>query len=807
MANEFVMEAVRLTNRESVEAVLQEMTLDEKLYMLTGGSGFGTCAVPRLGIPAAMMVDSAAGVNLAQYCGDLYSRVQIREGRPFKSLAGVTNTETMGALLTALSEGKEPEGELKQCYREIQEEQAKISDKFEFPTCFPTGMLLGSTWSEEAVEACGAAVGNEANSLGVNVLLGSPDANIQRDPRGGRVFECYTEDPCLMSCLAPAMVRGVQSAGVFANAKHYAANNQETARLSVDENVSERALREIYLPGFRACVEDGGLKSMMCGYNRINGVGCSMNHWLIHDVLRNEWGFDGAVMSDWGGVYDQVEAVRAGNDLDMPGVRDMEPVRQAVMDGSLAMEDVDTCVRNVLNFIVDNPSFHTPRPPMNREKSREAAYNAAAEGFVLLKNNGVLPMKKDCRIALFGAGSQEFIMTSRQSSRVFSYKKPRLGQELSERCGAQNIIEGAVLPGTDYVILTLQSEGTEGRDRRDMLVDAEQHKMLMQGFNAAKEAGVPAILLLNIAAPVDIRDYLELADAILAVYYPGIEGARALADVLFGDISPSGHLSITYPKRVEDCPAYGFFPGLNHLALYNEDIYVGYRYYDLRDVEPLFPFGYGLSYTQFKLSNLYVDSACVDQDVQKDFRMYVDVENCGAFDGRAVVQVYLRHASETLVRPLRELKSFQKVFLKKGEKRTLEFRISVVQMAAFDPRFKCWVTERGIYSLEVGWDSRDLPLHTDVQITGSTIYDYGKYTPIRQIMADDAAYGILKDTFAPFGVKHADFADCLKYFPDKELGVVVDELIINKLLKREDEALSTAICRLFAKLKDLQPPV
>ena len=264
---------VQLNGPDSVEAVLKELTLEEKLYLLTGGSGFGTCAVERLGIPAAMMVDSAAGINLAQYFGDLYSRIQIREGKPFKSLAGVTNTEETGAMITAISEGRELEGEAAERYQKICKERRKITDVDELPTCFPTGMLLGSTWNPETVEQCGRAVGREARCFGVNILMGSPDANIQRDPRGGRVFECYTEDPCVMSTLAPAMVRGVQSEGVFANAKHFAANNQETARLKINETISERALREIYFPGFRACVEQSGLKTIMCAYNHINGVG------------------------------------------------------------------------------------------------------------------------------------------------------------------------------------------------------------------------------------------------------------------------------------------------------------------------------------------------------------------------------------------------------------------------------------------------------------------------------------------------------------------------------------------------------
>lgn len=798
-------EGIKLTDRASVERVLKEMTLDEKLYMLTGGSGFGTCAVPRLGIPAAMMVDSAAGVNLAQYFGDLYSRYQIREGLPFKSLAGVTNTEEMGAILTAISEGRELKGEMALTYQKIQKEQHQIAGTAQLPTCFPTGMLMGSTWNPEVIEACGRALGREADSLGVNVLLGSPDVNIQRDPRGGRVFECYTEDPCLMSELTPAMVRGVQSQGIFANAKHFAANNQETARLNIDENISERALREVYLPGFRACVEKGGLKSVMCAYNRINGVGCSMNRWLIHDVLRGEWKFDGVVMSDWGGVYDQVEAVRAGNDLDMPGVRDMEPVRKALESGELTMEEVDFCVRNILNFLVDNPSFRRKqRPEMDRAAACECAYQAALEGFVLLKNDGVLPLRAPGRVALFGEGSRQFLITSRQSSRVFTYKYPRLMEELANRLGAENVSFDCIEAGTDCVILTLQSEGTEGRDRPDLCVDAQQHEALMRGFLEARHRKIPCVLLLNIAAPLDITAYLEWADAIVAVYYPGVEGARALADILLGRAVPSGHLSMTYPRRIEDLPAYGFFPGSNYQALYNEDIFVGYRYYDLKKIEPLFPFGYGLSYTSFEMCNLRLSVDCLNQDVQQDFTVWVDVKNTGDWDAKATVQIYLSHASVTLPRPVRELKAFQKVFLKRGESKTLAFQMHVDQIKAYDPRFAQWVAERGVYTFEAGWDSRNLPLAVQMRVSGHTIYDFGTHTPIHTIMDCEAAYRVLLSHFEPFGVQHGDFADCLKYFPDKELGNVIRELIVNKQLSADTPGLRHAIESVYRALEEIQ---
>lgn len=748
---------VKLTDLDSIETVLQEMTLDEKLYMLTGGSGFGTKGISRLGIPAMMMVDSASGVNLAQYYGDLYSRVQIREGLPFKSLAGVTNTEEMGTILTAKLEGRMLEGDLAEKYKKIMSEKRKLTDVDDWPTCFPTGMLMASTWNPEVVEECGYALGREADSLGVNVLMGTPDANIQRDPRGGRVFECYTEDPCLMSQMTPAMVRGVQRAGVFANAKHFAANNQETARQSVDENISERALREIYLPGFRACVELGGLKTMMGAYNYINGVGCSMNRWLNTEVLRDEWGFDGFVMSDWGGVYDQVQAIHAGNDLDMPGIRNMQPVKDAIETGALSIDEVDTCVRRILKSITENPSFkHTVRPRMDRELSSNAAYDAATEGMVLLKNTGVLPLKPNIHAALYGEGSREFMITSRQSSRVFTDRRPRLLDELLRQLGTDHVCFGSIGEETDVVLLTLQSEGTEGRDRRDLMVDDAQRAMLEEGFSAAYERCIPAVLILNIAAPVDIRDYVDRADAILSVFYPGSEGARALADILFGKVSPSGHLSLTYPHRLEDCPAYGFFPGTNHLALYNEDIYVGYRYYDMKDVAPLYPFGYGLSYTEFELSNARLDQQELNQDRERSLKLFVDVKNVGDMAGKTVVQVYLNHRSDVLPRPVRELKAFRKLMLKPGEIQTVEFEFKVEQLASYDPRFRRWIAEAGLYTFEVGFHSRNLLLSAQLQLSGHTPYDMGSFTSIRQIMAKPEAYRILLDAFAPFNVTVRD---------------------------------------------------
>ena len=392
-------------------------------------------------------------------------------------------------MITAISEGRELEGEAAERYQKICKERRKITDVDELPTCFPTGMLLGSTWNPETVEQCGRAVGREAHCFGVNILMGSPDANIQRDPRGGtRIRVLYGRSMCDEYARPCNGARGPER-GRLCQRKHFAANNQETARLKINETISERALREIYFPGFRACVEQSGLKTIMCAYNHINGVGCSMNRWLLRDVLRGEWGFKGMVMSDWGGVYDQVQAVRAGNDLDMPGVRDMAPVREALENGQLSMEEVDFCVRNILTSLAENPSLQEPsRKKLDKCFSAEAAYHAAVEGFVLLKNDGALPLREPCKLALFGEGCKQFITTSRQSSRVFSYKQPRLLEELETRLGKDNVRFEELPTHADAVLITVQSLGTEGKDRPDLQIDAEQRAMLERGLDAARRA-------------------------------------------------------------------------------------------------------------------------------------------------------------------------------------------------------------------------------------------------------------------------------------------------------------------------------
>ena len=330
--------ATKLTDFGSIEAIITEMTLEEKARLVTGGSPFATCAIERFGIPSVRLLDGCTGVNLVQYYGDLLTRLRMSSQSGVEiGMFGTISSGTIKRILIKLDKGQKLTEKEQTIYDTACAEMRKIVPQPQAPGAFPTGMLLGATWNREAVHQCASAVGREMDAYHVDVVLGTPNVNLHRDPLNGRVFEGYSEDPCLTAQLAPEFVKGVQEEGPLANVKHFAANNQETCRHSINVRIGERALRELYFPGFRACVQEGKVRSVMSAYNKINGESCAMNHWLLTDVLRKDWGFDGFVVSDWGAAYDQVKALCAGNDLDQPGPRSIQPILDAVGSGVLPL--------------------------------------------------------------------------------------------------------------------------------------------------------------------------------------------------------------------------------------------------------------------------------------------------------------------------------------------------------------------------------------------------------------------------------------------------------------------------------------
>lgn len=736
--------AVKLTDRASIPAVLAAMTLEEKATLVTGATSFGTAPIERLGIPAALFIDAGGGVNLRQYLANLLSQGQLQQpGGP----SG--NMESLSQLVYIMDHLEERDA--------LSPEERELLDRFlaylqelvpcgDLPSCFPVNSLLASTFDPDVVLRCARQVGQEASAFGVDMLLGTPCINIQRDPRGGRGFEGYSEDPYLVSRLAPNYARGVQEQGVLADVKHFAANNQETERQSIDERISERTLREIYLPAFRACVQEGGVKNVMTAYNYINGQACAHNRWLLEDVLRGEWGFTGFVVSDWGGVYDQVAALQAGNDLCMPGPRDISPILRAVEDGVLPLERLDASVQRILEALVEMPVMRGRKArDIDSKAARQVAYDAAAEGIILLKNNGVLPLAPTARVALYGHWNRRFLESGIGSGRVHTNKTSSLRDCVASIAGADHVLENEADDATDVIIVTVAAHGQEGADRESLSLDAPERAVLEQAKADAQRFGCRLVVLLNVAGPVELEDDLPRLDAVVCLYFPGQEGAHATADLLYGKINPSGKLAQTFPRHLYDVPAYYNFPGENKAVAYGEGIFVGYRHYDARHIEPLFPFGFGLSYTTFALSDPALRSETFRFDRDPWVEVSVTLRNTGTRRGKEVVQLYVSDEQSTLQRPLRELKGFAKVELAPGEARRITLRLTAEDLSFYDEQLGRWVLEPGWFTLYLGTSSRDLPLRLRLRADGPNPYAYGPGSQFAPMARDPRARAVILD--------------------------------------------------------------
>lgn len=547
------------------------------------------------------------------------------------------------------------------------------------------------------VKLCGNAVAKEMDVYQVDMVLGSPNVNIHRDPLNGRVFEGYSEDPCLVAKLAPEFVKGIQEEGLIANVKHYAANNQETQRQNINETIPVRALYEIYFPGFEACVREGKVKSLMDAYNKVNGTACAMNKWLLTEVLREEWGFEGLVVSDWGAVYDQVKGIAAGNDLDMPGPRDVKPIVDAVENGTLSMEDLNRAVTKMLEMLLDMPVMKGRRTSViDREYSRRVAHDCAAEGFVLLKNqDGLLPLSDQVNISFMGERCKKFLESGGGSAMVYTDQSTSLLDVMAEKIGSEHVSFGKITPKEDVVVIAVSAWGQEGKDREAMDVDPEDKAILLAAIKEAKALQKRIVVILNVSGPVDMTEYLEDVDAVLCVFLPGQEGGRVAAEILLGEVNPSGKLPLTFPKKYADCPTYGNFPGCAAEVHYGEGIFVGYRYYEYKGVEPLYAFGYGLSYSNFRIHGLTLSSDTLDMDGDGRITAMAKVKNISRTAGKEVVQLYIRDVKSTLVKPVKELKAFQKVYLEPGEEKQVCFELSRDMLKSYDNELSQWVAEAG----------------------------------------------------------------------------------------------------------------
>lgn len=602
-------------------------------------------------------------------------------------------------------------------------------------TCFPLAVAVGASWDRDVAARIGAAVGREARAFGVSVVLG-PGVNIKRSPLGGRNFEYYSEDPLLSGVLGAAHVAGIQQEGPGASVKHFAANNQETERMRVSVDVDERTLREIYLPAFERVVKDASPATVMCSYNRINGVYASQNQWLLTKVLREDWGFEGVVVSDWGAVSDRVSGVAAGMDLEMPGsggATDAEIVA-AVRDGLLPEADVDAAVRRVLALT------HLPRTPsgtIDIDGHHALARKAAAESIVLLKNDGgVLPLPRDRRIAVIGeladrprfqGGGSSHITATRidvalDELRTLATRRGVTveyapGYVLADNADIETLRADAVraAAASDIAIVFAglsETEESEGFDRDSIELPAEQVALI----RAVAKVAPHTIVVLSNGGVVSLEGWHDDVDAIVEGFLLGQAGGGALADVLFGVVNPSGRLAETIPLRLEDNPSWMNFPGEQGHVRYGEGVLVGYRYYVTAGVPVRYPFGYGLSYTTFETATLDVETTGPDSAVVR-----VRVTNSGDRRGKHVVQIYVSTVAGPVRRPLRELRAFEKIELAPGETRTVELALDRRAFAYWDIDLHRWIVPAGDYEVQVGADAHTIIASALITLSGDDI--------------------------------------------------------------------------------------
>ena len=600
--------------------------------------------------------------------------------------------------------------------------------------CFPTAAGTAASFDRNLLYSLGEAIGQSAQAEKLAVVLG-PAANIKRSPLCGRNFEYFSEDPYLSAQTAAAFIRGVQSQGVGTSLKHFAANNQETRRMSVSEEVRERALREIYLASFEGAVKEGRPWTVMCAYNKLYGIYCSENPWLLNELLRDEWGFDGITMTDWGACNDHVAGIAAGMDLEMPRSNDYDDqaVVRAVQDGTLPEEVLNQTVRRLLTLIDKAQSRAHQPDDFDWGVQHHVARKIAREAMVLLKNDGnLLPIRGNQKVAFIGGfaekprfqggGSSHIncteVLSALEAVRSVSPVTYAQGFEPDAVEADEEKLAEAVRAAkeADIAVLFLglpESIESEGYDRRDMKLPEVQNRLVEEVLAVQKKVAV----VLHNGAPVELP-WADQVPAILEAYLGGQACGGAVVDLLFGAVSPCGKLAETFPLRYEDTPAFLDFPGTGDRVVYGEGIYVGYRWYDKRKMAVRFPFGHGLTYTTFEYSNLRLS---VDNFVGVPVTASVDVTNTGDFPAKEIVQFYVRSDHDGVDRPVRELKGYGKIALAPGETGTVTVTLDRRAFAYWEERTHAWRVEPGRYQIEAAASSRDIRLSVPIDAVGEPL--------------------------------------------------------------------------------------
>jgi beta-glucosidase len=700
---------------ERVKDLLARMTLEEKASMLAGSGWMESMPIERLGLPAIKMADGPMGV------------------RAWYGSSAVTNAANT----------------------------PKVQS-----TSFPSGIAMAATWDSDLVEREGRAIGQEVKALGRDMILG-PTVNINRVPLWGRNFEGYGEDPFLSARMGVAYIKGVQSEGVIPSVKHFVANNEEFERHRMDEHIDARTLHEIYLPAFKAAVQEANVWTVMSAYQKVNGQYCAENPYLLRGFLLNEFGFKGFVISDWGSTYSTARTMNAGMDLEMPG----GPPAEAMLKSPRSIESgnsgawltadkvlaelkaghtretfIDDNVSRILRVIFESGLFDHPHPgggEVDTPEQRDLALQGATEGIVLLKNEGgLLPLDAakvksiavigpNAAVARTGGGGSSLVRPKSAVAPLDGIKSKAGGVKVSYALGVGMEGEDAALDTPEarakalreavnaathadvavVVVGRYNKNESEGFDLKTMDLPAGQDELIA----AVEKANPRTVVVLNTGDPVTMTKWIDKTPALLDLWYAGEEGGDALAAVLFGAANPSGKLPVSLPKKFEDSPAYGHYPGEDLKVDYAEGIYVGYRYYDSKNVEPQFPFGFGLSYTKFEYSDLKLASyQNAGRAAAWSFTM--KVQNTGKRAGAEVVEVYVHDGHSKIDRPVHELKAFKRVELQPAESKTVEFSLDPSAFSYWNPQTRAWAMDPGTFEIQVGASSRDIRLKAPVEV-------------------------------------------------------------------------------------------
>ena len=688
---------------EKIESVLQSLTLEEKASLCSGLTSWTTEPIEAKGVPSVFMADGPTGLR-----------------------------------------------------KEDPEHTAENDGPTVKATCFPTEATLACSWDAGLARAVGEAIGAECRAQGVTTLL-APGVNIKRSPLCGRSFEYYSEDPLLSGKMASGFIQGLKKHGVGCSLKHFAANNQETLRMSISSEVDERALHELYLRAFEIAVKEAKPSTVMCSYNRINGVYSADNRQLLTEILREKWGFDGLVMSDWGAVNDRAEGIRAGLDLEMPGNGGANDRRivEAVKSNCLSEEELDRVVRRVLRFVFEAAENSAP-VPCDPDAGHLLAVRALEQSAVLLKNEGVLPLKKEEKILFVGqmakfpryqGGGSSIVNARRLESPLDAAK--RMGYEVRFSMGwaedqtgkaAQKLRDEAVAAAQncDKIVLFLgltDDFENEGVDRVHLSLPQMQAPLV----EALAKTGKKLVVVLSCGSPVELP-WLDQTDALLGLYLGGEGIGEAACQLLWGEVCPSGKLAETWPIHLEDTPAYYHYPMGPRYVSYNESIYVGYRYYDTAQKPVQFPFGYGISYTNFSYSDLALPA---QYDGSGAAEISFSVTNTGTRAGAEICQCYLHREGSAAFQPEQELIGFVKVALEPGETKRVNLNLSARSFAFYSVAAHDFVLEGGKCEIRIGASSRELPLRGEMEILAAPLAD------LPAAYRADSAYGKVTDNRFP----------------------------------------------------------